>query len=197
MRSRRQLSIGLCSVLILAAPCIPAQADNAPPVTQRYRLEEHGGGLGVFVDETIVILSVGKPDAQTWVLERWRRDRNWCGQKSADGKCLAGDVTVHEWATSSDCAELNWIIEGLGDLKETGREKPVLEATDTPLITLEFAPFDADGESQRVMREYAGPLAGWWQNWEGQIKRCWTATPPRLDGYSLKPRLAAPGPASE
>lgn len=193
----RWLHIALCGALICVASNASAQTGKTPPPsTERYRLQQHGGGLGVEVDESVVVLAVGDAgkDPQ-WVIERLRRDRNWCGAKSADGKCIASDVTVHDWATSSRyCPWLNIDVEGFSDFRETGREHPSVMVTDAALTTLEFAPAAAGGKQPRILSEYVGPLVTWWRGVEDGLKPCWTTTPPVIDGYSLEPRLTTPNP---
>ncbi len=192
MTSPRWLPVALCGALIWTASDAHAErAKTPPPSTELYRLEQHGGGLGVLLDQSVLILAVGDPgkDPQ-FVIERQRRERNWCGSKSADGKCLATDVTIHDWAASSrTCPFLKIVVEGFSDFRETGREHPSIIVTDTPLTTLEFAPAPADGTPPRTLSEYVGPLAMWWEDAEHDLKTCWTTTAPVIDGYSLEARL--------
>jgi hypothetical protein len=192
MTSPRWLPLALCGALIwTASDAHPQTAKTPPPVTELYLLEQHGGGLGVLLDQSVRVLAVEDPgkDPQ-FVIERQRRDRNWCGSKSADGKCVATDVTTHDWAASSrTCPFLDIIVEGFSDFRETGREHPPIMMTDTPLTTLEFAPAAADGKPPHILSEYVGPVAAWWRDADHDLKTCWTTTPPVIDGYSLEARL--------
>ena len=197
MTSPRWLPVALCGILIWAASDAHAQTGRTPPpTTELYRLQQHGGGLGVLLDQSVVILAVGDAGKdRQFVIERQRRDRDWCGSKSADGKCVASDVTVHDWATSSRyCSSLDIIVEGFSDFRETGREHPAIVVTDTPLTTLEFAPAAADGKPPHILSEYVGPVVAWWRDAEHDLKSCWTTTPPVIDGYSLEARLTTPNP---
>ncbi len=181
----------LCAATAQAGPASPA----SPAFVERYRLEQHGGGLGVEVDESVVFLVREVPDkGPQWVVERQRRDRNWCGRKSADGQCVATDVTVHDWASSSarTCAFLYVYMAGFADFRQTARDQPPVIVTDSPLITLAFAPSAAAGKPPPVLSEYVGPLALWWREMENGLKPCWTTTPPVIDGVTLETRLAKP-----
>jgi len=192
MTLRGLLHVVFCSSLVAAVHGAQVQAGTAgPSLAERYRLEVHGGGLGIQVDESVVVLSRAEADkAPLWVIERQRRDRNWCGSKSPAGQCVATDVTAHSWASSSSaCPSLSIYADGFSDFKETGRERPQVLVTDTPLTTLEFGPFTADGKPSRMLSEYVGPLATWWQNMEEHSKNCWTKAAPVIDGQSLDSRL--------
>jgi hypothetical protein len=187
----RQLPILFCSAMICASFGAEAQAESAPGgITERYRLEQHGGGLGVEIDESVVVLALGDTDkGPQWVMERQRRDRNWCGSKSADGKCVATDVTSHEWASSSKCAEVSLYAEGFSDFSDTRREQKWHHvAFDVPLVTLQFDP--AEGQPPRTLSEYIGPLATWWRAADDGLKNCWTTSAPVIDGHSLEARLS-------
>ncbi|ESQ83166.1 hypothetical protein AEAC466_14995 [Asticcacaulis sp. AC466] len=187
--------IAFCGLLIWALSCVTAQAGTASPSpTEHYRLEQHGGGLGVDIDESVVVLAVGDTsNGQQWVIERLRRDRNWCGKQTADGKCSARDVTVHDWAASSTCSAVNFYVAGFADFRQTGSEQPTLLVTDSPLVTLQFTAA-AKGKPPHVLKEYAGPLVSWWRDAEVGLKPCWTTEPPVIDGRPLVARLTPPKP---
>ncbi len=192
MTLRQFLPIALYGLLSIAATDSSAQSPIKPPsITEHFRLQQHGGGLGVQIDESVVVLAEeDMSEGQQWVIERQRRDRNWCGKKSDEGKCLESDETVHDWATSMNCPELSIYVEGLADFRETGREKPAVLMTDAALISLEFAPFSASGNHPKILREYVGPLVTWWREAEDGLKRCWTPSPPVIDGHTLDARLS-------
>ena len=185
LRGLRHIALYGSLFWLVSAACVQAAPPPAPASAlsvARYRLQQHGGGMGIQVDETIMVffVSATSRDPQ-WILERQRRDRNWCGEKSADGRCVATDIVVHDWAKSSNCPLLGLYVEGLSDFRKTGREHPSVLVTDTPLTTLEFLSSTAHGD-QEVLSEYAGPLVTWWRDAEQSLIPCWTTEPPAMDG---------------
>lgn len=194
MTLRNLLPVLFCGSLILAGGGARAQT-VASPFAERYRLEQHGGGLGVEIDESVVFLVREAPDkAPQWILERQRRDRNWCGNKSTDGKCVATDVTVHDWASSATCSYLYIYMAGFADFTENRREGESILETDTPLVTLQFTSTAVEGKPAHSLSEYSGPLAAWWQIMDDGLKSCRTTAPPVLDGYRPEARLTTPNP---
>jgi hypothetical protein len=165
----KSMSLGLLVALTAASAHAQTQ--------ERYRLTQSGGGLGIEVNETVVISA--RPNGRggvSWLAERHRRDYNWCAGKGPPKSCVAVTTTVHDWVDSNSCPNLDRIIAGFHDFRSS---PPQMRTTDTPLITLSGndGPFGVDGRPFKIS-DYLGPLQAWWRTGEDELKTCWRPDPP-------------------
>jgi hypothetical protein len=196
MRSR-QTPFWLGSLSVFLAFLGATASRGAPVVGDAvYRLERHGGGLGVELNESAVILSLRGARSPRWIIEERRQDRSWCGARTSDGKCAATDITVHRWADTERCSSLFVYAEGLADLRSSRATPSPIFASDTPVTTLYRLGDQAQGAAAEGLTEVIGPLTVWWEAAETSIKDCWTANAPLVGGAPLASRLSA-GQADE
>ena len=97
------------ALLVIAAPAL---GQTTPYALERYRVTLKGGGLGLDVDETVIVSIVinGGP-RERWIAERLRRDHNWCG-KQINGQCSPSDKVVHDWK------DMKGVLKNLSAIKE-------------------------------------------------------------------------------
>lgn len=179
-----------------------AQQRNGAEV---YRVTETGGGLGIFVDQTIVFLRAGGGTVpMRWVVERVRRDRNWCGRRS-DGKCAPLDERRHDWIDGDACPQLIAVLRDLSKIPPPGFSDPERPeswmVSDSTLLTVEgrpAAPIVEKGSWPRQIAqtlsisEYSGPYQDWWHKGEQVLAGCWKAEAPRAAGKPIQPVLPEP-----
>ena len=165
-------------VLAVVAATLPIQ----------YRIERHGGGLGISVDETVIISkTIAARGAARWIAERQKVDRNWCGEKRPDGKCLETTKRLHDWADSQECEALDYTVLGLEDFRKEPNAQSDLIVTDSAQTTLIFEAGEI-GARKPSLSEFVGPLASWWEELDRR-EDCWTREPPTVDGEKLTFRL--------
>jgi hypothetical protein len=160
-------------------PSAAALARQALHPPAQFKLTQDGGGLGVYVKETVTFSFV-RP-GRFWSVERRRTDSNWCGRKDGD-RCSETRTSVHDWVTGRDCPVLARIMKELPQAQEAdrvinrrqGREHKVIAVNDTPLLTLEAR---ATGTGKAASQsEWVGPLVDWWESAEQRLKPCWKET---------------------
>jgi hypothetical protein len=173
----------------MIAPCVAIAALAHP---MQYRLEQHGGGLGVLLDEDVILTEKNAPDGrERWIAERSRRDRNWCGAKSRDGKCQAIDITTHDRADSERCFGLQVTVQGFEDLRSDRVPRPRLTVSDSLLVTLTSKWSPDVHRAENTLSEYVGPLVSWWQRLD-EDKHCWADQAPDVDGQPVRSQLTQP-----
>ena len=154
----------------------------------QYRIERHGGGLGVSVDESVIIFkTIGERGTARWIAEREKVDQNWCGEKRLDGKYINTTERLHDWADSKTCEALDYTVLGFEDLKKEPSAQSALIVTDSVQTTLIFEA-EKIGARKPSLSEFLGPLASWWEDLDRR-EGCWTAQPPMVDGKKVTSRL--------
>ena len=189
------MRIGRTAIFIaLLAFALPALGQTTPYAFERYRVTLKGGGLGIDVDE-IVIVSVLINDGpqERWIAERLWRDHNWCG-KQINKKCLPSDNLVHDWIDGNSCPALYAAFVDLAQLKLTGFAPParsgVIVVSDTPLLTVIGTPDRMAGYGSRLsLAGFTGPVVDWWSRSERQLTSCWTDIAPMSHGRRLDAKL--------
>jgi hypothetical protein len=127
------------TVAALGSPAVATGQHGIPA----FRVTQEGGGLGVFVSESVT-LSFDRHD-RSWFAERRRSDSNWCGLQ-VDHRCTATHITVHDWASSRNCPALATVIKKLPEARRASlaieREQALsrlrIQVTDTPLLSLQI-----------------------------------------------------------
>jgi hypothetical protein len=165
--------------IALAASASPGLSQDRPIALERYRITLKGGGLGVDVDQTVVV-SVMMNEQQHWIAEQVRRNHNWCGEKEK-GRCVSTDKIVHAWVDGSSCPALTAALQELSQLKITGFAPPVRSKYDwvseTPLLTVSGTPDAVIGYGVKLsLAAQSGPIVDWWAKSEQQLNRCWSST---------------------
>jgi hypothetical protein len=184
----------LLALLLLAAPSVHAQA--APPMPENYRVEEHGGGLGVVLDQTVIFVALAD---KRWIAERTRRDRNWCMKRPAGGTCEPGDVRSHDWIDSAACPQIVDILRDLSAITPPLFASPDVASywilSDSSLLTItgrsqSGAPLPGVGGEERLsVTQYGGPYRDWWSKSEKSAGRLLEILRP--DGQGQARRTAA------
>ncbi|MDG2535968.1 hypothetical protein P6144_20075 [Sphingomonas sp. HITSZ_GF] len=181
--------------ILLLLGALPAHAQNATP-REAYRVEEHGGGLGVFVDQAVAFTSVA---GRRWVAERSRHDRNWCGDHSG-GTCKPIDARTHAWIDSASCPQLVAALRDLSAVTPPRLAGPDVTdfwiSADTTMLTITGHPVSsapmsgAGGEESLTIRQVGGAYRTWWTNTEKALQGCWSSNVPVIEGKPLVAALA-------
>jgi len=181
---------GLAILIALAASAIasPGLGQERPIALERYRITLKGGGLGVDIDQTVVV-SVMMNERQHWVAEQFRRNHNWCGEKE-NGRCVSTDKLVHGWLDGSSCPALTAALQELSQIKISGFAPPIRSKYDwvseTPLLTVSGTPDYVTGYGTELsLAALTGPIVDWWSESEQQLNRCWSNTL-MIDGKQLE-----------
>lgn len=192
---RRVMCFGRAALFVASLSItLPAWAQTTPYPLERYRVTLMGGGLGIDVDETVIVSIVINDDSpERWIAERLRRDHNWCG-KQIDGKCSATDTTVHDWIDGHVCPALMTAFADLAHLKLAGFAPPArsgaLMVSDTPLLTVTGTPDHMAGYGARLsLAGLTGPVVDWWSRSSRILGQCWTTTSLTSKGMRLEAQL--------
>jgi hypothetical protein len=169
-----------------------------PQPLELYRVKEVGGGLGMYIDQT-VIFSAAPGGADTeggrWIVERVKTESNWCGRRSASGACEAIGSQIHDWIDSRSCPNARAALEALPDIPVPSfkrRDSLYMTVSDTPLLTIEGTPEQAQSTAQHLLiSEFTGPHRIWWETTEKALSACWQREAPRIEGLAVVARLDA------
>lgn len=182
------LAFSACSAPPEPAKAAPPQAstENAPrvPVRLSYRVQQQGGGLGVFVDEAAVFYEVGDPPERVWVLERRRRDQKM------------GVVTFRvDWVDGRECPALEAEVAKIARLPPAGMAgldtRSGVMISDTSDVTL-MGPAAHDDGDFVLRRDTMGPVSRWWGAASKALEGCWRPKRPYITGaYDLQSRLGS------
>ncbi|WP_267387866.1 hypothetical protein [Sphingomonas sp. GC_Shp_3] len=185
------MGIGRAGAFIaLFAVTAPAFGQTTPYPLERYRVTLKGGGLGVDIDETVIVsIVVHDGKRERWIAERRRRDHNWCASQ-VNGQCSAGDKTVHDWIDGNSCPALTAALEDLARLKVGGFAPPArsgsIMITDTPLLTVSGTPDGMTGYGAHMaLAGFTGPVVDWWSRSERSLAQCWTPNRLTSNGRQL------------
>lgn len=175
----RKSRVAIAIALAASASASPGLSQERPIALERYRITLKGGGLGVDVDQTVVV-SVMMNEQQHWVAEQVRRNHNWCGEKE-NGFCVSTDKFVHTWVDGLSCPALTTSLQELSQVKITGFAPPVRTKYDwvseTPLLTVSGTPDAVIGYGTKLsLAAQSGPIVDWWSKSEQQLNRCWSNT---------------------
>lgn len=189
----------LLALPLLFVPLAHAQQRNGAEV---YRVTETGGGLGVFVNQTVIFLRAGGGNTpMRWVVERVRQDRNWCG-KHAKGKCVQLDERRHDWIDGDTCPQLIGMLRELSKIPLPAFSDPDdaggWSVSDTTLLTVQGRPVVPATEKGNwpkelaetiSVSEYTGPYQSWWHKGQEALAGCWKAEAPLAGGKPIAPSL--------
>jgi len=175
-----------------------AAALLAPPqpfVSPTYAVQQSGGGLGIWVEETVVLSGVARSarpggKRRYWLVEQRRADFD-LGQRT----------TKHRWIDGRTCPALSGVVDQLQaklaaeDARLAAAERfgirqmqiPTIPPFHTPSVTLTRLS-DAEPLS---LRDYEGPIAEWWRRSAQTLETCWRTEPPLVAGRPVKPTIAA------
>ena len=160
---------------------------------ERYRITLEGGGLGFFVDETVIVSVIGLNDgSQRWIAEKSRRDRDACFARTKE-QCRSTDMLDHRWIDGDKCPALLSVFENLSQLQPLGFARPTRSkrdfVTDSTMLTVSGQPDSTSSYARMSLSEQAGPLADWWARSERRLASCWTATKLESNGQPIEPLL--------
>ncbi|WP_133243813.1 hypothetical protein [Sphingomonas pokkalii] len=190
--------VPLSSPLLLLM--LGAAGQDARMLNPEYTVTNVGGGLGVFVDEKVIIGRVPQgAGSARWLAERIRRDRNWCGAKDASGKCAAADTQVHDWIDSARCKALTTAMTTLWDLPPVRFLPPgeTMFVSDSATVTVRSNTRQAGYGTPLSISQEEGDYARWWHAASNSLKPCWQASPPLVEGQPLAARLSSPTSAPQ
>jgi hypothetical protein len=167
-------------VIAFAASASPSISQERPIALERYRITLKGGGLGIDVDQTVVVSIMRNDERQHWVAEQVKRNRNWCGDKE-NGRCVSTDKFLHAWLDGSSCPALSAALQELTQIKLAGFAPPARSKFDwiseTPLLTVSGTPDQLTGDGTKLsLSALTGPTVDWWARSEHQLSRCWSDT---------------------
>lgn len=189
------MSLSALSLILLIAGTPPGERT----LNVQYTVTNVGGGLGTYVDETVIFGMVpGGTAGQRWAAERIRRDRSWCGKRGADGKCVATKSQVHDWLDGASCAAVAPAFATLWAIPPA-RFAPVRDlviVTDSSTVTIKGTTTQAGFFTDISVSQDAGDFATWWHNSSNSWKSCWQQAAPIVEGQALTPRLSLPAPAA-
>lgn len=165
----------------------PATADpwGGLPVTTIYTIKQSGGGLGVMVDEIVVVqLAGGGSDDHAWIVERRRHDVR-----------MGKNTFRHQWIDGRICPALAGVLAGIGKLPPIRFIGPDAMAggwrSDTPYVTLMGPPADFQLGEIVLRRDLAGPVSQWWWSAEKALEPCWQDSMVMFRGGSVLPKLGS------
>ena len=161
---------------------IPAVAQGRVPF-EAYRVTRQGGGLGVWIDETVKFSVSGLPANPHWIVERSRVDKNWCGSHDGEKGCKATVTSVHDWIDGTKCPALLQSLDELPMIPVSGIASPSdtnwSSMSDTPFTEVTALPSNAQGSGARIkLGAFTGPVVDWWDNAEKRLKVCWDSRAP-------------------
>jgi hypothetical protein len=179
------------ATLLVAVP-VSGQLPIRP--FERYRVTLQGGGLGVNVDETVlisVILDDGKEER--WIAERLRRDYNWCADRT-NSRCSPGERVIHDWIDGDACPELKTAFRRLSQIAIVGFAPPERSSpstvTETPLLTVSGMPDRMAGFGAHLtLAGFTGPVVDWWSRSERSLATCWSTKSLAIGGKELDAQL--------
>lgn len=184
-------------LVLMIAVSFPGSATTAAPrqtgvessqrlqVRTQYRVQQQGGGIGVFVDEAAVFHQIGTGASRIWVVEHRRRDQKM------------GVVTYrYEWIDGRNCPALDKVIAEIGRLPPIAMAgldtQPKGWVSDTPEVTLIGPPAGGRMGDVVVRRDLQGPVSRWWWSSSKALEPCWQTQQPYVEGaYDLRPRLSS------
>ncbi len=173
--------LALSAALLLLG--MPAEArQNA--TAEVYRVTERGGGLGVWIDQTVTFTTLG---GGRWIAERAREESNWCGKHPSASSCAATKTKTRDKFDGQSCPQLAEALQALSviplpSFADPDAAKAVVVA-DASLLTVEgwpraAGPAGALPWQQRIsISEYSGPFRAWWTRTEADLKPCWLPFP--------------------
>lgn len=188
------MRIGQAVVVSLLAVAPPAVGQTTPYALERYRVTLKGGGLGIDVDETVIVsLVVNDGKRERWIAERLKRDHHWCA-KQVRGQCSPTNAVIHDWIDGNACPALTAAFVDLGQITVTGFAPPArsgaIMITDTPLLTVSGAPDGMAGYGAHLsLAGFTGPVVDWWSRSERMLAACWTTTTLTSNGRQLDAQL--------
>lgn len=182
------------ALLLIGAPQMERK------LNAQYTVTNVGGGLGVYVDETVLFGIVpGGSGGPRWVAERVRRDRHFCGKQDAGGKCIATDTAVHDWLDGTNCKTVAPAFTALWAIRPAGFA-PVRDfviVSDSSTVTIKGTTTQAGFFTEISVSQDAGDFATWWYKASNRWKPCWQQAAPMVEGKALAPSLSLPAaPAS-
>jgi hypothetical protein len=171
-----------------------ALAGQAPaPVAPRFAVDQSGGGLGVFVRETVAFGAYGRKgktaEPSVWVAEQQRTD---VGPRERSRK--------HRWIDGRSCPALATVAGELEAMlvREEARQEaadrfgvrvldgPRAWASDTPMVKV--ARVDA-ATRPPGLSDVGGPVSRWWWRSEEILEPCWRDDAPRFGGKPAAPLI--------
>ena len=160
------------ATLVLAALSLvaaPAAADpwGGLPVRTIYTIKQTGGGLGVMVEQIVVVQLAGGGDAdQAWFVEQRRHDVR-----------MGKSTFRHQWIDGRKCPALAGVLAAIGKLPPIGFAGPDNMGagwrSDTPYVTLMGPPADHQLGEVVLRRDLSGPVSQWWWSAEKTLEPCW------------------------
>lgn len=172
----------------------PAFGQSGPYALERYRVTKKGGGLGLDLDQTVIVSVVMNAGVgrTRWIAERLRRDQHWCGG-AVDGRCASENRAVHDWIDGDSCPALEAAFEDLAHIKLTAFAPPARSAvpmmTDTPRVSVSGPPDHMGGYGDRLtLSGLAGPVVNWWSRSDELLAHCWVSAL-KISGEPLPPKL--------
>lgn len=184
------------TILIASLLAAPAFSEQSPFAVERYRVTLEGGGLGVEVDDVIIVSAqMNSGGEDRWIAERLRRDRSFCIKKIG-GRCVSGETAVHTWIDGRTCPALTAVFDDLAQVEVSGFAPPArsarAEVTDTPMLTVSGTPDRMRADGARLsLAGFDGPVVDWWSRSQGPLAACWSARIPTSNGQPFEPRLSA------
>lgn len=162
-----------------------------------YALTLQGGGLGVSVDDTVVVSSVqvdGGGQREFWIVERLNL-RTSLANKAAP--------PTHQWIDGRKCAALDGVLAGATKLFNRGPSNMAVSLRIAPPSDIARLKLSAPaageaghGGARISISEFFGPLATWWGKGSAKIESCWSDQPVDLGGRPAPSMLGSPSDAS-
>jgi hypothetical protein len=177
-----RLVVSTIALSIAASPSTVIAGQQPERSVEVYRVTRSGGGLGIWIDEKIIISVSNTPGKPHWIAERTKSDKGWCGAKSPSGGCSAINRSVHDWIDGDSCPALVQSLWELAKLPIGGFASPEetdrTTVTDTPFTEVTASPARATGWGATLkLGAFSGPIVDWWTQTELQLKPCWKDHP--------------------
>lgn len=161
MRSAAPLFALFC--LALSAP-VSAQDAHGLRVETLYTVKQQGGGLGLMIDEIVVIQAVSRSGERVWVAER-RFHRTFLNEQTFR----------HQWIDGRTCPALEIALAGIDQLPPIKFAGPSQTQrggmTDIPAVTMIGPSTNGYPVAQT---DVGGPISQWWRDSGKALEPCWS-----------------------
>ena len=174
--------IGLAAALTAPAASLQAQTYRGPTVV--YTIKQQGGGLGVFVDEIVVVQNLAEGSGEVWIAERRFHENR-----------LRKQTFRHQWIDGRTCPALVKVFADLSRIPAASFAPPEPFAgswmSDTAYVTVMGPPAKGQLGERVARRDLGGPISRWWrQDADRALAACWQDLPPLVDGGTVSAQLS-------
>lgn len=170
------LGVVLAAAMLGTAPAAGA-APPAPAPFSLYRVTEQGGGLGLWIDDSVVVTAPWRNPSH-WQAELRASKKYWCGVKSPTGQCVETTTTRHARIDGDKCPALSAVFQRLAAMPAASFAAPDARLTvmvsDSSYVEVTGFAAPENGPGAKVtVGGYSGPIRAWWTKSQQDLEHCW------------------------